>query len=51
MTKELMIAALLAALANPMALVEERKPLADIGVVVVDESRSQDIGSRRARAE
>ena len=47
----LAIAALLAALANPIALVEERRPLPDIGVVVVDDSRSQDIGERRARTE
>ena len=46
----LAIAALLAALANPIALVEERRPLPDIGVVVVDDSRSQDIGERRARS-
>jgi hypothetical protein len=34
-----------------MAVIEERKPLADIGLVVVDESKSQEIGERRARTE
>ncbi len=39
-------AALLAALGNPSIIVEDREPLSDIAVVVVDESLSQTIGSR-----
>ena len=39
-------AALVAALANPSVIVEDREPLTDIAVVVVDESLSQGIGER-----
>lgn len=39
-------AALVAALANPSIIVEDREPLSDIAVVVVDESLSQGIGER-----
>jgi hypothetical protein len=42
---------LLAALLNPTAVVEERRPLPDVALVVVDESPSQSIGQRRARTE
>jgi hypothetical protein len=49
--RALAVLALAAALANPMAVIEERRPLADIGLVVVDESKSQEIGERRARTE
>jgi hypothetical protein len=38
--------ALLAALANPSIIIEDRDPLSDIAVVVVDESLSQNIGER-----
>ncbi len=38
--------ALLAALGNPSLIVEDREPLSDIAIVVVDESLSQAIGSR-----
>ena len=41
--------ALLVALANPALVLEEREPLRDITVAVVDETASQDIGERRAR--
>jgi hypothetical protein len=47
----LAVMGLVAALANPLIVIEDRKPLADIGLVVVDESRSQVIGQRRARTE
>jgi hypothetical protein len=39
-------AALLAALGNPSVIVEDREPLSDIAIVVVDESLSQKIGGR-----
>ena len=39
-------AALVAALANPSVIVEDREPLSDIAVVVVDDSLSQNIGER-----
>ena len=39
----------LLALANPVVVEEERTPLADVAVVVVDESPSQDIGQRKAQ--
>ena len=42
---------LLATLLNPTAVVEERRPLPDVALVVVDESPSQSIGQRRARTE
>jgi hypothetical protein len=42
---------LLAALLNPTAVFEQRQPLSDVAVVVVDESNSQAIGDRRARSE
>ena len=44
-------AGLVLALANPTVVVEEREPLKDIAVVVLDESPSQNIGERRARGE
>jgi hypothetical protein len=49
--RALAVLALAAALANPSMVIEERKPLSDIGVVVVDDSASQAIGERRNRAE
>jgi hypothetical protein len=45
------VAGLLLALANPMAVIEERRGLADIGLVVIDESDSAKIGQRSARIE
>jgi hypothetical protein len=42
---------LLLALINPTAVVEERRPLPDVALVVVDESASQGIGERKARTE
>ncbi len=49
--RALAIAGLLAALGNPLIVVEERRGLPDIGVVVIDESKSQSIGKRRELAE
>ena len=41
----------LLALANPAAVEEEREPVHEVAAVVVDVSRSQDVGERRARTE
>jgi len=49
--RALAIAGLLAALGNPLIVVQERRGLPDIGVVVIDESKSQSIGKRRELAE
>lgn len=43
----LAIAALIAALANPVLLDEEREPLTSIAAIIVDRSQSQDIAPRR----
>ena len=40
--------ALLVALGNPALVIEDREPLADIGVVIVDETASQNVGERAA---
>lgn len=45
------ILALVIAIADPRLVSEERAPLNDIAVVVVDESSSQNIGERRARTD
>ena len=45
------LAALLLALAHPHLVAEQRQPLADVAVVVVDDSLSQHIGDRRAQTE
>ena len=45
------IALLLAGLANPVLVEEEREPRPDIAVVVVDDSTSMSIGKRRETAE
>jgi hypothetical protein len=42
-------AAVLCALANPSIVLEDRTPLTDIGLVVVDRSQSQTIGDRRVQ--
>lgn len=42
---------LLAALAGPRLVVENRQPLPDVAVVVVDHSRSQAVGDRRDRTD
>ncbi|MBO6783432.1 MAG: hypothetical protein JJ899_09220 [Alphaproteobacteria bacterium] len=44
-------AGLLAALANPSVVLEDRESLSDIGVVVVDRSASQSIGERNDRTD
>jgi len=49
--RTLALATLLLTLANPSAVLEDRGPLNDIGVVVVDESPSQSIGNRHAETE
>jgi hypothetical protein len=49
--RTLAVVGLLAALLNPTAVVEERRPLPDVALVVVDESQSQNIGERKARTE
>ncbi len=49
--RALALSAGLLALANPSLLEEEREPLADVAVLVVDDSPSQGIGDRAARAE
>jgi len=49
--RTLAVLGLLAALLNPTAVLEQRQPLSDVAVVVVDESGSQAIGQRRARTE
>jgi hypothetical protein len=43
------LAVLVTALANPRLVAEERTPLNDIALVVVDDSPSQSIGDRRAQ--
>jgi hypothetical protein len=47
----LALAALLLALANPSLVHEERDPIRDVAVVVVDDSPSQDVGRRRERTQ
>jgi len=49
--RALVLAVLLLTLANPSAVLEDRTPLDDIGLVVVDDSPSQGIGQRRAQTE
>ena len=47
--RTLAAAALLVALGNPAMVVEDREPLTDIGVVIVDETASQQVGERATR--
>ncbi|NNG04973.1 MAG: hypothetical protein HKM95_12855 [Inquilinus sp.] len=47
----LVMAGLAAALTNPSLVQEEREPIADVAVVVIDESPSQAIGTRGGRAD
>lgn len=47
----LALSAGLLALANPSVVEEQRAGLTDVGLIVVDESLSQDIGERRERGE
>ncbi len=47
--RTLAAAALLVALGNPAMVVEDREPLTDIGVVIVDETASQRVGDRAVR--
>lgn len=43
------VSVLLATLANPALVEEERKPIADTALIVIDDSESQHIGERRAQ--
>ena len=45
----LAVAAILAALANPSLVEEDREPLKDVATIVIDESPSQSIGDRKDR--
>jgi hypothetical protein len=45
------VAVLLAALANPALVEEKRKPIADVALVVVDDSDSMAIGERRIQVQ
>lgn len=45
------IAVVLAALANPALIEEQRKPIADVALVVIDDSDSMAIGERRAQVQ
>lgn len=47
----LVLATLLLTLANPSAVLEDRSPLDDVGLAIVDESPSQSIGDRHAQTE
>ena len=47
----LVAAAMMLILLNPALVEEQRDPIADVAVVVVDDSPSQDIGERTARTE
>ncbi|MBL8833138.1 MAG: hypothetical protein JNL71_12175, partial [Rhodospirillales bacterium] len=45
------VAGLLLAIANPLAVVEERRPLSDIGLLVIDDSESMKTGERGQRVD
>ncbi|HYB08094.1 MAG TPA: hypothetical protein VEJ16_00305 [Alphaproteobacteria bacterium] len=49
--RALVLGVLLLTLLNPSAVIEDRAPLDDVGLVVVDDSPSQGIGNRRAETE
>ncbi len=49
--RALLFALLLLTLANPSAVLEDRQPLDDVGLVILDDSPSQSIGTRRADSE
>jgi hypothetical protein len=49
--RALLFALLLLTLANPSAVLEDRQPLDDVGLVILDESPSQSIGDRHAQSE
>ncbi|MFM2042152.1 MAG: hypothetical protein RLY86_728 [Pseudomonadota bacterium] len=49
--RALALTVLLAALVNPSLVQEQRQPIKDVAVIVVDQSPSQSIGERRARTE
>ena len=45
------VATMLAALANPALIEEQRKPIADVALVVTDNSNSMAIGDRRPQVQ
>src|SRR5579872_2103733 len=45
------LSVVLAALANPTLVEEQRKPISDVAVVVTDDSDSMSIGDRRAQVQ
>ena len=45
------VAIVLAALANPALIEEQRKPIADVALVVIDDSDSMEIGERRIQVQ
>ena len=45
------VAGLLLAIANPLAVIEERRPLSDIGLLVIDDSDSMKTGERGQRVD
>ncbi|MGD9880319.1 MAG: hypothetical protein AB7U95_09285, partial [Reyranella sp.] len=45
------IAVVLAALANPALVEEQRKPIADVALIVIDDSDSMTIGERRSQVQ
>ena len=45
------IVVVLAALANPALIEEQRKPIADVALIVIDDSDSMSIGERRAQVQ
>jgi hypothetical protein len=49
--RALAMAGLILALLNPAAVIEDRKPLTDVALAVVDESVSMQLGQRAQRAE
>jgi len=49
--RALALLVLFAALLNPSLVQEEREPIRDVAVIVVDQSPSQNVGERRARTE
>ena len=47
--RSLAVLVVLAALANPALIEEQRKPIADVAMIVTDDSDSMAIGDRRAQ--
>jgi len=49
--RSLAVVVVLAALANPALIEEQRKPIADVALIVTDDSDSMSIGDRRAQVQ